>query len=139
MLQQGFPIPSGHVASHSCNRRVRELGGEVFDWRRRRRVPKGNPRPFDISSDLNVNPNHSRSDAVEVLLTSSGTTQAGDVERGIAACTKIIDYDENNIDALCYRAELYVNKGDFVEAVSNFQQAANTGPDVQKVKEGWLP
>ncbi|XP_046851742.1 dnaJ homolog subfamily C member 3-like [Xenia sp. Carnegie-2017] len=60
----------------------------------------------------------------------------GDITETLNSCTEAIELDENNVDALCDRAEGYILNEMYEEAVNDYQTAKNINGDLHKVNEG---
>lgn len=60
----------------------------------------------------------------------------GDIEKTLDSCSEAINLDENNVDALCDRAEGYILNDMYQEAVNDYQTAKNVNGELNKVQEG---
>ncbi|XP_070539398.1 dnaJ homolog subfamily C member 3-like [Ptychodera flava] len=58
-----------------------------------------------------------------------------DAERALVVCSEILENDENNLDALCDRAEAYIANEQYEEAINDYQRAKDV-EDNQRTKEG---
>ncbi|XP_065841166.1 dnaJ homolog subfamily C member 3-like [Oscarella lobularis] len=61
----------------------------------------------------------------------------GQLEEAFTACTEAIEEDEFNIDALCDRAEIYITREQYDEAIGDYQKAKQVEGHPQKVEEGF--
>ncbi|KAI0233647.1 DnaJ-like subfamily C member 3 [Lamellibrachia satsuma] len=63
-------------------------------------------------------------------------SKAGEIKQAFDACNAVLHTDENNIDALCDRAETYITNDQFEEAVKDYQKAEEVGGGLNRVQEG---
>jgi DnaJ family protein C protein 3 len=63
-------------------------------------------------------------------------SKAGNFKKALAACKKVLDRDENNIEALCDRAEAYILQDMFQEAVDDYKRAQEVNNDIKRVQDG---
>lgn len=61
---------------------------------------------------------------------------SGDVEKTLDSCSEVLKFDENNVDALCDRAEGYILNDMHQEAVNDYQKAKSINENLSKVQEG---
>ena len=54
-------------------------------------------------------------------------------EEGMKACDNALSEDENNLDVLCDKAELYIANEEYEEAVKVFQKANGIDGQYQRV------
>ncbi|ESO10656.1 hypothetical protein HELRODRAFT_185263 [Helobdella robusta] len=59
-----------------------------------------------------------------------------DTERASQHCNKVLKMSPNDVDALCYRAEVHILNEKFEEAVNDFKQAEQIYSDHHRVQEG---
>ncbi|EDV19888.1 uncharacterized protein TRIADDRAFT_32828 [Trichoplax adhaerens] len=59
-----------------------------------------------------------------------------DVNEGIAVCTDALKENENDIDLLCNRAELYLLNDEYDEAIADYQKAKSINNGNQRANEG---
>ncbi|XP_064638732.1 dnaJ homolog subfamily C member 3-like [Lineus longissimus] len=60
----------------------------------------------------------------------------GNFEKALKICSKIIENDENNIDALCDRAEAYLANDMLDDGMNDYQQAHNIDQNNRRAEEG---
>ncbi len=64
----------------------------------------------------------------EMLLQARTAEEGGQLDDGIALYADVIDADAENIDARVGRGRLYLDRGDFARAMSDFMVAEEIGP-----------
>lgn len=60
----------------------------------------------------------------------------GDVDKTLDSCAEVLKLDENNVDALCDRAEGHILNDMYQEAVNDYQKAKSINENLNKVQEG---
>ena len=60
--------------------------------------------------------------------------QLGNMSSGKQWCGLVLDMDQDNVDALCDRAELYISQQMYEEAIKDYQSAKEVENHPQKVQ-----
>ncbi|ELT92807.1 hypothetical protein CAPTEDRAFT_228061 [Capitella teleta] len=62
--------------------------------------------------------------------------KSGATAEALAACQEVFDLDADNLEALCDRAEAYINNEQYEEAINDYQRAEENGHKTERVEEG---
>lgn len=62
--------------------------------------------------------------------------QAGNIDDAFDNCNEVLAAEPDNIDALCDRAETYINNEQYEEAISDYKNAENIQHENRRVQEG---
>jgi len=57
-------------------------------------------------------------------------------EEALEACNEVLEVEEQNIEALCDRAEAYIANEQFEEAVNDYKKATETDGNYRRAQEG---